>query len=93
MNVTGYKCDLEGDRQVRSYPVPLNLIDRERILKLGTTCWGDLGVFAKYDEVRVWKGCKSKEDIEYSVKAGPDRIVMPKTLTSHVKSRMPHCEK
>ena len=64
VNVTGYKCDLEGDQQVRSYPVPLNLMDRERILKLGTTCWGDLGVFAKYDEVRVWKGCKSKEDIE-----------------------------
>ena len=77
-NVTGYKCDLEGDRQVRSYSVAVDNVEGERELKLGSTCWSEApGIYAKFDEVRIWSVCKSKEDIDSTIKAGPDRVVKP----------------
>lgn len=31
-----------------------------------------------FDEIRIWRVCKSKEDIEATVKADPDRVVILK---------------
>ena len=88
-NITAYACDTDGDKKLCAMS-PVNedyRYDRTYLyLGGGHPKSGEVQypssdgncTSGKYDEVRIWRVCKSKEDLETSIKAGPDRVVMPK---------------
>ena len=79
--ITAYKFDLSGKGSLLSYPISDKLRHVSGQVRLGGHCeskkYGN-GIFARFDEIRIWRVCKSREDIEATIKAGPDRVVMPK---------------